>query len=123
MRTQTLPNRIGGKERRMTFDQWFRHAFGTSLPEPFGTYLANHPRGVENGYGPRLWPADRIREETQDRRLVEKGVCLIGASDSIRHILLRASDGKVFVVDSRNHRSVDATFACVDTLIGLLKLE
>lgn len=48
---------------------------------------------------------------------------MIGACDSIRHILLRARDGKVFIVDSRDHTTVDAWFSDINSLIGLLNLE
>jgi hypothetical protein len=107
----------------MSFAQWFTDKFGVAVPAEFATYLAEHPQGVENGYGPRLWNAEAIQGETDDRELADKGVCIIGASDSIRHILLRSRDGKVFIVDSMDHQTVDAWFSDVDSLIGLLNLE
>jgi hypothetical protein len=47
----------------------------------------------------------------------------IGTCDDVQHILLRARDGKVFIVDPMDYRIVDASFSGVDTLIGLLNLE
>lgn len=107
----------------MSFAKWFRTAFGVEVPAAFDAYLAAHPQGVENGYGPRLWNAQVIQDETDDRELAEKGVCMIGASDDTRHILLRARDGKVFIVDPMDYQTVDAWFSDVDSLIGLLNLE
>ncbi|CAJ6715495.1 Uncharacterised protein [Burkholderia pseudomallei] len=52
--------------------------------------LREHPQGVENGYGPWLWTAQAIHDETDDRELAGKGVCIIEAIDDTRHILLRA---------------------------------
>jgi hypothetical protein len=107
----------------MSFAQWFTKSFGVGVPAEFEAYLAAHPQGVENGYGPRLWTAEAIQDETDDRELADKGVCLIGASDDTRHILLRARDGKIFIVDPRDYQTVDAWFSDVDSLIGLLNLE
>ena len=50
-------------------------------------------------------------------------MCLIGASDSIAHILMRAQDGKVFIVDSHDYVAVDAWFADVRVLVNVLNLE
>lgn len=105
------------------FPAWFAENFGLPTPKAFAQFLAKYPMGVENGFGPRLWPADRVMQETEDRGLVEKGVCLIGASDSISHILMRAKDGKVFLVSSRDNQNVDAWFADVQVFINLLNLE
>ncbi|MBN3761201.1 hypothetical protein [Burkholderia sp. Ac-20365] len=105
------------------FGRWFSGAFGVQVPLAFAEYLRDHPRGVENGFGPRLWTAEAIQDETEDMMLAEKGVCIIGASDSVRHFLLRARDGKIFAVDARDHQTVDAWFADVDVMIGLLQLE
>ncbi|MDR5777129.1 MULTISPECIES: hypothetical protein [unclassified Caballeronia] len=107
----------------MSFAQWFKRSFGVGVPAEFEAYLIAHPHGVENGYGPRLWTAEAIQDETDDRKLAEKGVCLIGASDETHHILLRARDGKVFIVDPMDYQTVDAWFSDVDSLIGLLQLE
>ena len=105
------------------FAAWFVSAFSSPVPESLSEFLTTHPKGAENGLGRRLWPADRVMAETEDRALAEKGVCLIGASDSIAHILMRASDGKVFIVDSRDYAIVDAWFAAVKVLVNLLNLE
>ncbi|MBN3729330.1 hypothetical protein [Burkholderia sp. Tr-20390] len=107
----------------MSFAQWFMKAFGVSVPAALEAYLIAHPQGVENGYGPKLWTAQAIRDETDDRELAEKGVCIIGAADDTRPILLRARDGKVFIVDPMDYRTVDAWFSDIDSLIGLLNLE
>ncbi|WP_334043702.1 hypothetical protein [Burkholderia ambifaria] len=107
----------------MSFAQWFMKAFGVAVPAEFEAYLSEHPQGVENGYGPRLWTADSIHDETDDRGLADKGVCIIGAVDDTRHILLRARDGRVFIVDPMDYQTVDAWFTDVDSLIGLLNLE
>ncbi|WP_176331470.1 hypothetical protein [Burkholderia vietnamiensis] len=107
----------------MSFANWFKTTFGVAVPPVFDAYLAAHPQGVENGYGPRLWNAQAIQDETDDRELAEKGVCIIGASDDTRHILLRVRDGKVFIVDPMDYQTVDAWFSDVDSLIGLLNLE
>lgn len=107
----------------MSFAKWFKTTFGVEVPAAFDAYLATHPHGVENGYGPRLWNAHAIQDETDDRELAQKGVCIIGASDDTRHILLRARDGKVFIVDPMDYQTVDAWFSDIDSLIGLLNLE
>lgn len=107
----------------MSFTHWFNNNFGVVVPAEFDAYLAAHPQGVENGYGPRLWSAQTIQDETDDRELAGTGVCLIGASDDTRHFLLRARDGKIFVVDPMDYQTVDAWFADVNCLIGLLQLE
>lgn len=107
----------------MSFAQWFTKTFGVGVPAEFEAYLAAYPRGVENGYGPKIWNAQAIQDETDDRNLADKGVCIIGASDDTRHILLRARDGKVFVVDPMDYQTVDAWFSDIDSLNGLLNLE
>ncbi|MBC8752763.1 MULTISPECIES: hypothetical protein [Paraburkholderia] len=101
----------------------FTKTFGVGVPAEFEAYLAAHPKGVENGYGPRLWNTEAIQGETDERDLASKGVCIIGASDDVSNILLRARDGKLFIVDSMDHTTVDAWFSGVDSLIGLLNLE
>jgi hypothetical protein len=106
-----------------SFADWFNKEFKSEVPEAFAQYLAQHPKGARNGFGPCLWTAENVIAETEDRDLIEKGICLIGASDSISHILMRAKDGKIFIVDSRDHQSVDATFCDVQVLINLLNLE
>lgn len=105
------------------FATWFATVFGHAVPEDYRDFLSKHPTGAQNGFGPRLWPAERVREETEDRELIKKGVCLIGASDSIAHILMRAKDGKVFIVDNRDYALVDAWFSNVTTFCNLLNLE
>jgi hypothetical protein len=105
------------------FATWFATTFGHRVPEAFGRFLSTHPNGAENGFGPRLWPAGRVMNETEDRELAKKGICLIGASDSIAHILMREKDGKVFIVDNHDYALVDAWFADVTTLCNLLNLE
>ncbi|BBA45367.1 hypothetical protein KEH59_01915 (plasmid) [Burkholderia contaminans] len=108
---------------KMTFSRWFETQFGCPVPSGLTEYLTEHPSGAENGYGPRLWTAEAIQEETDDRQLASNGVCIIGAIDSLSHILLRARDGRVFIVDSRDPRSVDACFTDLGTMISLLMLE
>lgn len=105
------------------FVTWFATTFGCPVPKDYGEFLSKHPSGAQNGFGPRLWPADRAIQETGDRDLAAKGVCLIGASDSIAHILMRAIDGKVFIVDNHDYALVDAWFSDVKTLCNLLNLE
>lgn len=105
---------------RSEFATWFATTFGHSVPKEFGTFLSTRPEGAENGFGPRLWSADRVRVKTEDRQRSEQGVCLIGASDSIAHILMRAKDGKVFIVDNHDYALVDASFSNVTVLCNLL---
>jgi hypothetical protein len=105
------------------FSTWFNRSFGVNVPATFAELLDKHPKGMRNGYGPTLWAAAAIQAETEDRDLIEKGVCIIGVSDSIGHILLRARDGKVFIVDSHDHTAVDAWFSDVYSLVNLLNLE
>ncbi|MBB1634940.1 hypothetical protein [Cupriavidus sp. UME77] len=66
--------------------------------------------------------AEAIQAETEDWELVSKGVCIVGAPDSIRHILLLVHDGKVFIVDSIDNREVDAWFTDLTTMIDMLNL-
>ncbi|WP_321817109.1 MULTISPECIES: hypothetical protein [unclassified Paraburkholderia] len=106
-----------------TFNEWFAGAFGVDMCQSFAQYLQAHPKGMENGCGPRIWTAAAMRVETDDRELAKKGVCLIGRSDSIQDILLRARDGKVFIVDSSDYRTIDATFSGIDVLVSLLQTE
>lgn len=108
---------------RFEFAAWFAKMFGHPVPDAFGQFLSTHPKGAENGFGPRLWPVERVVIETEDRELAEKGVCLIGASDSIAHILMRAKDGKVFIVDNHDYTLVDASFSDVTVLCNLLNLQ
>lgn len=105
------------------FSLWFKRSFGGEVPASFARLLDEHPEGMSNGFGPTIWSASDITAETKDRGLIEKGVCMIGTSDSIAHILLRARDGRVFIVDSHDHTSVDAWFSGVDSLVNLLQLE
>jgi hypothetical protein len=51
----------------MNFEQWFSSAFGAPVPSEFAEYLRKHPEGMENGYGPRLWTADAIQDETEEQ--------------------------------------------------------
>lgn len=105
------------------FANWFGSTFGYPVPEVLSEFLATHPKGAENGLGPRLWPADQVMAETEDRQLALRGMCLIGTSDSIAHILLRPNDGRVFIVDSHDYAMVDAWFADVQVLANLLNLQ
>jgi hypothetical protein len=45
----------------MNFAHWFTKKFSVDVPAEFEAYLAEHPPGVENGYGPKLWSAETIQ--------------------------------------------------------------
>jgi hypothetical protein len=75
-------------------------------------------------YDSRPAPSDIAAMQARTQRVTGTArKLLIGTCDDVQHILLRARDGKVFIVDPMDYRIVDASFSGVDTLIGLLNLE
>ncbi|KDR40833.1 hypothetical protein BG61_22550 [Caballeronia glathei] len=45
----------------MGFEEWFRNTFASQIPVELAEYVVEHPSGMENGYGPKLWKADWIQ--------------------------------------------------------------
>ncbi|WP_439672832.1 SMI1/KNR4 family protein (plasmid) [Cupriavidus necator] len=102
-----------------SFSNWFVSTFGVPVPEEFAEFLAEHPKGL-SGDGSALWAAEDIIEATEDRDLKSKGICFIGTRDDLYVFLLRANDGRVFVVDRHDYQYVDAWFRSISTCIGLM---
>lgn len=106
-----------------TFADWFEAAFKQPVPEQFATFLAAHPNGLR-GDGISIYAPEAIIGETEDRDLEKEGVCLIGkCGNTITDILLRAKDGRVFVVDRTDYKVVDAWFASISSLTGLVEFD
>lgn len=104
------------------FVAWFARAFGADVPEAFQRFLNKNPRGSIGECG-RLYPPGEIVAGTEARNLMAKAVCIIGRTNSHDALLLRVTDGKVFVVDESELTSVHATFASMDICLRLLALD
>ena len=102
-----------------TFNTWFKKSFGCPVPREFDEFIGEHPQGLSGDAG-TLWDPEEIMACTEERDLAEKGVCMIGTTSTLGVFLLRAKDGRVFVVDRTDFGVVDAWFACISTCIGLL---
>lgn len=101
---------------------WFGKTFGSKAPADLLNYLKDHPEGLaaESGI---LYDAESIIDYTEERDLQEKGLLYLGTGPMLNVFLLRAKDGKVFLVDKTDFQLVDATFKSLDTCITLLQLE
>lgn len=104
------------------FESWFKQSFNISVPEGYRFVVAEHPSGIV-GETAQLYALADVEAFTDERDLFDKGVCLIGDAESLTHILLRVSDGKVFVVDRTDYKVVDATFRDTVSLANLLDLD
>lgn len=106
------------------FEEWFKASFGIAVPAAYLAFLTANPKTVYNhGRGGALWDAEYVMSETDDRETSEKGVCIIGGGDSLTHYLLRAKDGRVFVVDRLDYSVVDAWFSDIDSMVGLMDFQ
>ncbi|MGF6440754.1 hypothetical protein, partial [Paraburkholderia youngii] len=90
----------------------------TPLPRIFRSIHAARRTATGQRFGPPSESGKRLKTGSWPR-----AACVVGSSDSITHILMRARDGKIIFVDSRDYEDIEATFQCVDVMIGLLKLE
>lgn len=106
--------------KNQRFIQWFKESYGVDAPRDYVEFLEENAKAVYNGRGGTLWISDDVMDETTDRDLHLKGLCLIGGGDSLTHYLLRAKDGKIIVVDRHDYSVVDAWFSGIDTMIGLM---
>lgn len=104
------------------FKAWFACAFGLELPEPVERFMSAYPRGAGGSCG-SIWGASDIVSYANANQLGEKGICLIGTTTNRGVFLLRARDGKVFVVDQEDYSKVDATFSNMDVCVALLALD
>lgn len=97
-----------------SFPKWFEQTYGTPAPAELLEYFTEHPEGLAVEQG-SLYSAEDMVAYTEERELVEKGVLYLGIGASLTVLLLRAKDGKVFLVDKTDFQSVDATFKNLDT--------
>ena len=106
------------------FSSWFKETFGVDVPKEYLEFVTENSKTVYNGgRGGALWDAEYVMSQTEDYEMAEKGVCIIGGGDSLTHYLLRAKDGRVFVVDRHNHTDVDAWFSSIDIMVGLMDFQ
>ena len=106
------------------FSACFKDAFGVDVPKAYLQYLTENPKTVYNGgRGGALWDAEYVMAQTNDYEAAEKGVCIIGGGDSLTHYLLRANDGRVFVVDRQDHTDVDAWFSSINCMVSLMGFQ
>lgn len=103
------------------FDQWFEDSFRCTVPQQYAAFLEAHPKG-RNGAGGAMYGAGDVIAFTEERDLVAKGVCFIGAR-SLETFLLRAHDGRIFVVDSTDYSHIDAWFANIDCVMNLMHFK
>lgn len=104
------------------FEAWFTQSFNMRVPESYKDIIAENPSGI-SGETAKLYELSEVVGLTDERELFNTGVCLIGEAESLTHILLRVSDGKVFVVDRMDYKFVDATFRNTETLTCLLDFD
>ncbi|WP_274644636.1 hypothetical protein [Pseudomonas serbica] len=105
-----------------TFPKWFEKNYGTPAPAELLVHFSENPNGVQAEQGV-LFTAKDMVEYTEERDLQEKGVLWLGTGLCLTVFLLRAKDGKVFLVDKADFQSVDASFKSLDTCKQLLALE
>lgn len=105
------------------FENWFQASFGVKVPRGYLEFIAKNPNSVYNGRGGSLWDVQYAMSETDVREMAEKGVCVIGGGDSLTHYLLRAKDGRVFVVDRLDYSVVDAWFSSIDDMLALMGFD
>lgn len=104
------------------FVAWFACSFGAEVPTSFQRFLDKHPRGT-SGTGGRIYAPVDIVTSTEARGLAGRGVCVVGRAADDGLFLLRATDGKVFVVDERDYSAINATFLGMDACSRLMALE
>lgn len=104
------------------FPAWFARAFGLEVPTEFERYRTRSPHGLTGRWG-RMFPAAEIIDISEQCGLIKHGVCFIGAASTLRMFMLRARDGKIFVVDGTDHTIVAGTFSDMETCIEILGLD
>lgn len=104
------------------FPKWFEKTYGVPAPEELLTHLAENPEGIQAEQG-ILYTAESMMDYTEERDLQEKGVLWLGTGLCLSVFLMRAKDGKVFLVDKTDFQVVDASFRSLDTCKQLLGLE
>lgn len=103
------------------FRKWFTQQFKCEPPGELLGHLKDFPEGSSGSTG-SIYGLDDIIAFTEERELDAKGVIYLGAGD-LSVYLMKAVDGKVFVVDSKDYKSVDATFKNLDVCKSLLSLD
>jgi hypothetical protein len=102
------------------FSAWFTKTYGTSAPGPLLNYIKDYPEGLAGQS--ELFKADEIIDATEQRALQDKGLLYIGIGPLSNVFLLRASDGKVFLVDRDDFKVVDASFKSLDACLILMRI-
>lgn len=104
------------------FCQWVMKNFGCEPPPELLAYLKDNPDGSSGSDG-SLFGYEDIVTYTEERNLAQKGVLYIGAGVSLDVFLIRAIDGKVFLVDENDFQSVDASFKHLSKCTDLLNIQ
>lgn len=104
------------------FKRWFEKTYGCKAPDELINYLKDNPEG-SCGTSGSLYGIEDMIDYTEDRNLQEKGVMYLGTGDFLNVFLLRAKDGKVFLVDKTDHQVVDAWFKDLQMCLNLLDLQ
>lgn len=104
------------------FSAWFARSYGYEVPEAFARFISRNPTGISGPCG-KFWAPCEIVNVTEECDVIGRGICIIGAATTFRLFMLRASDGKVYLVDGTNYTSVEATFADMAVCLDILALD
>jgi hypothetical protein len=104
------------------FPGWFARVFGLEVPVAFDRYRQRNPVGMRGRWG-RMFPAAEVIAVSASSDIVQHGMCFVGVAASQQMFMLRARDGKIFVVNGTDHRVVTATFSDMVTCLELLGLD
>jgi hypothetical protein len=102
------------------FSNWFVNTYGVNAPGPLLNYLKDNPEGLADQS--ELLSAEAIIDATELRALQTKGLLYLGTGPLRSVFLLRAKDGKVFLVDQDDFQVVDASFSSLDACIILMRI-
>ena len=104
------------------FPAWFARVFGLEVPAEFDRYRQRNPHGMRGRWG-RMFAGSEVITVSEQCDIIKHGMCFVGAASTLRMFMLRARDGKIFVVDGTDHNVVAATFCDMETCLELLGLD
>lgn len=100
------------------FSVWFKRELKQAVPACFYNFIKLYPNGVNWSNG-ELFGEDKIIDTTIDyQKIIPVGFCVIGL-DQLGLYIMRAKDGKIFLVSKNNYHKTIAWFLNVNLLIDI----
>ncbi len=100
------------------FSVWFKRELKQAVPACFYNFIKLYPNGINWNDG-EFFGEDKIIDSTIDyQKIIPAGFCVIGF-DSRGLYIMRAKDGKIFLVSKANHHKTIAWFTDINLLTDI----